>query len=221
MQIHSDLTKAALVDTNKLDWVQSPIRGVERRMIERDGAEVARATSLVRYAPGSAFSGHSHDLGEEFLVLEGVFTDETGDFPTGMYVRNPPGSHHIPSSGPGTTILVKLRQMDPSDRAFVRVNTLADNGWQAARPGERVLVLHEDASESVTMHELEAHADLGAQTFPGGVELFIVSGSATVDGVPHEAGTWLRLPAGSIMTLGSEKGARIWRKTGHLRETLG
>jgi len=221
MQLHADLTRPALVDTNALDWAASPMPGVERRMIERDGAEVARATSLVRYAPGSAFSGHAHDLGEEFLVLDGVFTDETGDFPAGMYVRNPPGSHHIPSSVPGTTIFVKLRQMDPSDTAFVRVNTLSGDGWKEGRAGERILPLHEDARETVTMHELAAKAELGPEIFPGGVELYILSGSAVVDGTLQDAGTWLRLPAGSTLALGSENGARIWRKAGHLREIEG
>lgn len=83
MQINADLTRPAIVDSTTLDWVPSPIAGIERRMLERDGAEVARATSLVRYAPGTAFSPHRHDAGEEFLVLDGVFSDETGDFPEG------------------------------------------------------------------------------------------------------------------------------------------
>jgi hypothetical protein len=33
--------------------------------------EVARATSIVRYAPQSRFSPHTHGGGEEFLVLDG------------------------------------------------------------------------------------------------------------------------------------------------------
>ncbi len=82
--------------------------GVERRMLERDGDEVARATSLVRFAPNSAFSAHRHGGGEEFLVLEGVFSDESGDFPAGTYARNPVGSRHVPSSELGCVIFVKL-----------------------------------------------------------------------------------------------------------------
>ena len=102
MLLNADLTRAAAVDSEALDWVASPMAGVERRMLERDGDEVARATSLVRYAPGSSFAPHTHGAGEEFLVLDGVFSDETGDFPAGAYVRNPPGSRHTPSSGPGS-----------------------------------------------------------------------------------------------------------------------
>ena len=91
MNVNADLSQRAVVDSEQLPWVDSPLKGVQRRMLERDGDEVARATSIVRYAPESAFSAHSHGAGEEFLVLEGVFSDEHGDFGPGMYVRNPPG----------------------------------------------------------------------------------------------------------------------------------
>src|SRR6056297_2598515 len=68
--------------------------GVRRRMLDRIGNEVARATTIVRFDPGSAFSAHTHDGGEEYLVLDGTFQDEDGDFPAGSYVRNPPTSSH-------------------------------------------------------------------------------------------------------------------------------
>ena len=97
--------------------------GVERRMLDRIGDEVARATSIVRYAANSRFSPHVHDEGEEFLVLEGVFQDEHGDFPAGTYVRNPPQSRHTPGSEPGCVLFVKLRQFDPADRTQVRLDT--------------------------------------------------------------------------------------------------
>ena len=108
MKIHADLTERAVVYTQDLPWVDSPMPGVQRRMLERDGEEVARATSLVRYAPGSAFSAHTHGGGEEFFVLEGTFSDEKGDYPAGTYVRNPVGSSHTPSSGEGCIIMMLL-----------------------------------------------------------------------------------------------------------------
>ena len=105
MKINADLTQRAVVNTNALPWIDSPMAGVQRRLLDRDGDEVARATSLVRYAPGSYFSAHTHGGGEEFIVLEGVFSDEHGDFGPGTYVRNPVGSSHTPHSKDGATIL--------------------------------------------------------------------------------------------------------------------
>lgn len=100
MKINADLDQRAVVYSDELPWVDLPLPGVQRRMLERDGEEVARATSVVRYAPHSSFSPHTHDAGEEFIVLEGVFSDEHGDFGPGMYLRNPPGSRHTPRSAP-------------------------------------------------------------------------------------------------------------------------
>ena len=104
-QINSDFAIQAIVQTDDLPWVDSPIKNVQRRLIERDGGEVARATSLVRYAPGSNFFSHVHELGEEFLVLEGDFNDEYGSYGPGTYVKNPPGSAHAPFTVKGCTIL--------------------------------------------------------------------------------------------------------------------
>src|SRR5215470_12082557 len=124
-RIFADLTMPASADTSAMPWIPSPSPGVERKPLDRDGGEVARATSVVRYAAGSRFAPHGHQRGEEFLVLEGVFADEHGRYPAGTYVRNPPGSAHAPFSDEGCTILVKLRQMPDAERQTVVVDTNA------------------------------------------------------------------------------------------------
>ena len=90
MEINADFSKRVAVHAARLPWVPSPMNGVDRRMLDRIGGEVARATSIVRYAPHSHFSAHTHGGGEEFLVLDGIFQDEHGDFGAGSYIRNPP-----------------------------------------------------------------------------------------------------------------------------------
>ena len=96
MELNTDFSKRVVIHSDQLEWLASPMPGVDRRMLDRIGGEVARATSIVRYAPNSQFSAHTHSGGEEFIVLEGVFQDEHGDFPTGTYVRNPPTTSHTP-----------------------------------------------------------------------------------------------------------------------------
>ena len=95
MNINADYSQRVVINHHDLPWTSSPEAGVERRMLERQGDEVAKATSIVRYQAGSKFQMHTHDLGEEILVLEGTFSDEAGDYPAGTYLRNPPGSSHI------------------------------------------------------------------------------------------------------------------------------
>jgi len=216
MELNADLSKRAFADSETLPWVPSPLPGVDRRMLDRDGGEVARATSLVRYAPGSSFSSHQHQLGEEFLVVEGVFSDETGDFGAGMYVRNPPGSRHTPSSEAGCIILVKLRQMDSGDDDFVRVDTRRDSLWRDGRPGESILSLYSGYGECVRMMRWKAGSSLPEERFEGGAEYFVVSGSFSDESGSYGTGAWLRLPAGTEQSVLSEKDTVVYRKTGHL-----
>ena len=115
-RINTDFTRHVVVATDELPWTASPQAGVERRLLDRVGGEVARATSLVRYAPSGAFPAHDHGLGEEFLVLAGVFSDEHGDYPAGTFLLHAEGFSHAPFSKQGCLLFVKLRQA-PGERA--------------------------------------------------------------------------------------------------------
>jgi hypothetical protein len=191
--------------------------GVERRMLDRIGGEVARATSIVRYAPQSRFSPHTHGGGEEFLVLEGVFQDEHGDYPAGYYVRNPPTSAHKPGSESGCTIFVKLWQFDPTDRVSVRLDTskLA-YAPDPHRPGVQVATLFERPRERVTVERWNAGAEVSLQS-PAGLELLVIEGDFTDGRERFSYQSWLRLPpGGEARVRAGEKGCRVWMKTGHL-----
>ena len=214
MELNADFDMRALVQSETLEWQPSPMAGVDRRMLDRIGGEVARATSIVRYAPGSAFSAHTHTGGEEFIVLEGVFQDEYGDYPAGTYVRNPPTTAHTPRSDAGCTIFVKLWQFDMADRTQFRKTMAEELG--APDNGIAMATLHEDAFERVTYSALSPNALLeSAQA--GGIELLVLEGTVVVSGETLPKGAWLRLPQGTpLHATAGEEGAKIWMKTGHL-----
>ena len=220
MQINADVSKRAVMHSEELDWIASPLPGVDRRMLERDGEEVARATSIVRYAPGSAFSAHTHSGGEEFIVLDGVFTDEMGDFPQGMYVRNPVGSSHTPSSAAGCTIFVKLWQMPPRDQDFVRIDINRPDGWRDGSEGERVLPLHESDHETVRILRWAEGASLEERSFPDGAEYFVLEGGFDDADGRYGKGTWLRIPPGDAHSPHSAEGCTVYVKSGHLTKDL-
>ncbi|MDP2492620.1 cupin domain-containing protein [Shimia thalassica] len=214
MELNADFKKRVVVHSDQIDWVASPMPGVDRRMLDRLGAEVARATSIVRYAPNSKFSAHTHAGGEEFIVLEGVFQDEHSDFPAGTYVRNPPTSAHTPGSEDGCTIFVKLWQFDPEDRTQFR-KSMAEE-VNAPVDGVATAVLHRDARETVTYSHLDAGAVL-ANTDTGGIEMLVTDGEVTQDTDTLCKGGWLRLPEGQALSItAGPDGAKIWIKTGHL-----
>lgn len=217
MNLNADFTARAVVHAGQMDWTPSPIPGVDRRMLDRIGAEVARATSIVRYAPESHFSPHTHGGGEEFLVLDGVFQDEHGDFPAGSYIRNPPTTHHTPGSAPGCTILVKLWQFDPDDRTQVRLHTDGQPFHPVpGRPGVETMPLFHDAREDVRLEQWAPGRTIELTT-PGGIELLVLDGGFTEGDVVFVKQSWLRLPPGiSLRAMAGPDGCRVWVKTGHL-----
>lgn len=219
--VNADFMQRVVIATGTLPWIASPQAGVERRLLDRIGGEVARATSLVRYAAGSAFPPHQHALGEEFLVLSGVFSDEHGDYGEGTYVRNPPGSRHTPRTAPGCTIFVKLRQMKPTETRRVVIDS-ANAPWKPGDPGKPVrLSLHlaPDTGESVTLERMLPGTHPVETDQPGGEEIFVLSGELSDRHGSYGAGTWIRSPAGSRTGYGSGDGATYWAKRGHLRPT--
>lgn len=217
MEINADFSRRVAVHAARLAWVASPMAGVERRMLDRIGEEVARATSIVRYAAGSRFSPHTHGGGEEFLVLDGVFQDEHGDYPAGSYVRNPPTSRHTPGSARGCTIFVKLWQFAPADRHEVRLKTDGMAFAAAAgRPGVALLPLFRDAHEDVRLERWSPGVAVDLD-LPGGAELLVVDGGFDQEGEHFEPLSWLRLPADSrLRASAGPRGCRLWIKTGHL-----
>jgi anti-sigma factor ChrR (cupin superfamily) len=140
--LNLDFSKQAVLKSDELEWLPSPLPGVCRKPLAREGRESGHATSIVRYAPGSSFNPHKHPLGEEILVLEGIFSDENGDYPSGSYIRNPPGSSHAPFSKDGCVLFVKLQQFDPRDTQAIYINT-ATTEWLPGQGGLQVMPLHQ------------------------------------------------------------------------------
>lgn len=216
--LRADFSRREVIRPGEYHWVNSPMPGVERMMLDRIGGEVARATSLVRYEPDSEFSPHRHDGGEEFLVLEGVFADEFGHYPTGSYVRNPIGTHHRPRIGSaGATIFVKLHQFASDDRSRKVIDT-HQQPWLPGRiDGLSVLPLHTHGSENVALVRWAPNTQFNRHRHWGGEEILVLEGTFHDEYGSYPAGSWLRSPHLSEHTpFTKSDGALIWVKTGHL-----
>ena len=216
MQLRSDWSERVVVNSSVMDWVDSPSAGVQRKMLERDGDEVARATTIVRYAPASRFTRHVHEMGEELFVLEGEFCDESGSFGPGTYIRNPPGSAHAPWSDGGCVLFVKLRYFDPNDQARVVVHT-HDATWRPGMvPGLSVMPLHEFRTEHTALVRWAPDTFFNPHRHYGGEEILVVDGVFEDDHGRYPAGSWLRSPHLSQHQPFSREGCIILVKTGHL-----
>lgn len=218
MDVNADFSQRVVLHGPQIDWTETRMKGVKRRMLDRMGAESGHATSIVSYDPESHFSAHVHSGGEEFIVLDGVFQDEHGDFPAGSYIRNPPQSSHTPGSDDGCVIFVKLWQFDPEDRNEVKVSFDQIEPVKAeGREGVSIKPLFKDDREDVRLEEWEAGQEIELQN-DGGIEALVLEGDFKEGSDYIQKHSWLRIPMGGTMkATAGEKGAKVWIKTGHLR----
>ena len=213
--INMDFDQQIVIDTEAMDWIASPSGQVWRKPLEREAAESGHTTSIVRYEPGASFPPHPHPMGEEILVLDGVFSDENGDYPAGTYLRNPPGSRHAPFSKEGCTLLVKLDQFAADDSATVRVDT-AQAAWLPGQGGLEVMPLHDFEGEHVALVKWPAGERFQPHRHFGGEEIFVISGEFRDEFGSYPKGSWLRSPHMSQHYPYVDEETVIWVKVGHL-----
>lgn len=219
MLINADFSQRATITPGEYRWVASPQLGVDRVMLDRIGEEKARATSIVRYGAGSYFPVHEHAGGEEIFVLSGTFSEGDEHFPTGWYLRNPPGSQHQPSSCEGAIIFVKLGQMSADEKHAVRIDTRNTAMWYEENDRE-ICPLYSDAHEQVSLQKLKANAVLSSSAM-GGLEVLILAGNLVIGETPFATGSWIRLPAQeNPFIVACDLGVTIYLKTGHLAASV-
>ena len=218
MRLNADFSARVVIRPEDYQWVDAPVPGVERMMLDRIGDEVARATSLVRYAPNSTFSRHTHGGGEEFFVLEGEFGDEHGSYPVGTYVRNPIGTAHSPRVGDqGCLIFVKLCQFEEGDQAQLVIDTSREEWSPGLVPGLEVISLHAYGSEQVALVRWAPNTQFKPHRHRGGEEILVIEGKFYDEHGEYPAGTWLRSPHQSEHSpYTRDEGTLIYVKVGHL-----
>ncbi|MGJ4943131.1 cupin domain-containing protein [Bradyrhizobium sp. HKCCYLS1011] len=212
MRINDDLTVPVIVHAAELPWKASPAAGVDRRMLFRIGDEVARATSIVRYAPHSAFPRHTHGGGEEIVVLDGVFQDEHGDYPAGSYFRNPPGTSHVPASKDGCTIFVRLWQFRDGDREQIVWRPAEDRLMKPRLGAASAIELFDDGFENVRLESWAPDETIMINNVRG-LEALVLAGSLSIGDQMLTSQSWIRLPAGNALrAVAGSDGAKFWLK---------
>jgi anti-sigma factor ChrR (cupin superfamily) len=213
--INGNLSVRAVVDTTRMEWAPSPSGSVWRKRVHLVGpAESGQVTSVVRYERNSSFPRHDHPEGEEILVLQGVFSDEHGDWPAGTFLLNPEGFQHAPFSNSGCVLFVKLRQFPGSERRHVVIDTHS-LAWEASAMSgvaHKPLYAQTGFSDVIRLELWEPRVDLGIVSYAQGAELFVLEGEFTDEAGTYSAGYWLRLPIGSEHHPKSAKGCTLYVK---------
>jgi anti-sigma factor ChrR (cupin superfamily) len=220
-EINTDLSQRIVQSPEQALWYESPAKDIHRRPLDRTGAEVAKATSIVRYLAGSKFDSHQHGGGEEILVLEGTFSDEHGDYPMGTYLRNPPGTSHAPFSKEGCVLLVKLWQFSEGDTEQLCIRPEQQQWLPGLVPDLQVLPLHQFDGINTALVLWAANTNFQPHIHAGGEEIYVLEGLFQDEFGSYPKGSWLRNPGLSKHQpfTGSE-GALIYVKVGHLGAQL-
>ena len=214
-RLNMDFDEPVCMLPDQYDWVASPADGVSRVPLERVSPESGHKTSFVQFSPDSYFPAHAHPLGEEIYVLEGVFSDEFGDYPAGTYLRNPPGSHHLPFTKDGCTLFVKLDQFNPDDTEKVVLRP-EDQHWRPGLGNLRVSALHNYGTESTALVFWPANEVFQRHAHWGGEEIVVIKGKFIDEFGEYPSGSWIRSPHLSEHFPRVEEETLILVKVGHI-----
>lgn len=215
MLLNMNFSDVACYIPNDESWVSSPADGVSRIHLEREAAESGHTTSFVRFEPNSFFPEHSHPQGEELYVLDGVFSDENGDYPAGTYIRNPPGSKHKPFTKTGCTLFVKLEQFQPNDKKHVVIRP-EEIQWHEGIGNLKVTSLHSFENESTALVWWPENEKFQPHSHYGGEEIVVISGAFKDEHGEYPAGSWIRSPHMSQHFPFVDDETLILVKVGHL-----
>jgi hypothetical protein len=213
--LNGDLSQFVVMRTAEMPWSASPSGTVWRKRLHRVGPEESgQVTTVVRFEPGATFASHDHPDGEEILVLDGVFSDEQGDFGKGSYLLNPEGFRHAPFSREGCTLFVKLRQYPGRNRPERHLDT-AGIPWETQGPGVRSQALFNDEGfpDSTWLEEWQG-GHVREFSGEGGVEIFLIEGTAECREGLFGPGDWLRFPAGRAVEISARTAVRAYVKRG-------
>ena len=207
------------MDTGQLAWTKSPSGTVCRKRVHLVGPpESGQVTSVVRYDANSNFPTHEHPDGEEILVLEGVFSDEQGDWPAGTFLLNPEGFRHAPFSKNGCELFVKLRQFPGTDRRHVAVDTNRLDWQSSATPGvmHKPLYAQDGYTDTMALEKWNAGVKPRPVSYSSGAEIFVIDGRLSDENGRYEPGHWLRFPAGAGHRPHTDSGCVFYIKRGGL-----
>ena len=213
--LNMDFSKVACVLAHEREWIKSPADGVSRIPLEREAPESGHTTSFVKFEAGSFFPQHTHYQGEEIYVLDGIFSDENGDYPAGTYIRNPPGSRHSPFTKEGCTLFVKLEQFQPGDIKQVVIRP-EDQQWGQGIGNLKVCSLHTYGTESTALVYWPENEVFQKHTHFGGEEIVVLKGRFIDEHGEYPQGSWIRSPHMSVHFPRVEEETLILVKVGHL-----
>lgn len=218
IDLNMDFSKTAYLLPTQQHWSNSPANGISGIPLERESAESGHATSFVSYQAGSSFPRHQHIHGEEIYVIDGVLSDENGDYPAGTYIRNPAGLHHSPFSKQGCTLFVKLNQFQTDDNQQIVIKP-EQQQWGNGIGNLKVCSLHSFNTESTALVWWPSNEVFQPHAHYGGEEVVVLKGTFFDEHGEYPEGSWIRSPHLSRHYPYVKEETLILVKVGHLKSS--
>lgn len=99
-----------VIDTTSVEWMKFPHRGAEVVHFYRDRHGIDTSRLGIAHAD-VRIPSHDHSIGEETLIVEGIFNDEYATYGPGSWMRFPIGLPHAPFTGDEPCMLL-IREGD-------------------------------------------------------------------------------------------------------------
>ncbi len=220
--VHDDFDTRIVIKPNDYSWTSLGIPGKEHITLDRIGGNMNYETTLVRCKQDREIPTPRHSNGLEIFVLDGMFSDEHGEYSTGAYVRNPNGScatHRVAAKG--STLFIKSYPFAKNDEQRTVIDTKKATWRPGVVEGLQVLPLHEYEGEHVALVRWAPHTQFNLHSHRGGEEILVLEGVFHDEYDQYPTGTWIRSPHLSRHTpFTKEEGALIYVKVGHLASPI-
>ena len=216
VQFNNDFEQLVALNTCELPWLPMSAEGVSRRVLEEVDAVLLRTTSVFRYVKNTHLLSHTHDKGEEIIVLEGEYSDEFGVYSTGTYIKNPTATRHTSVTKSGCILFVKQGHLQKDDTERVVVHVQNSPWRQGMVAGLSVMPLSEFKGEHSALVRWQPGTVFNAHRHWGGEEIYVLEGVFEDEFGRYPKGTWLRNPHMSQHAPFSREGCTIFVKVGHL-----
>lgn len=213
--LNLDFSQRLVINSGQLAWVGAPAPRVWHKQFERELPERGRSTSLVRFQYGSSYHTKGHPMGEEILVLDGTFSDEYGEYPTGTYLRYPPEFEHTSYSESGCILFVKVDHFQPGDNERVVILPDAMN-WTPTECGGSMVTLHRHTQEHTALVRWSPGKCAPVHQRSAGEEVLIIEGRLADEHGEYPSHTWIRCPHRCDHNFFTEEGALVFIKNSHL-----
>ena len=216
MKFNDDISQRAVLDSSTLPWIDSGQSGIQSKLLEDRADKFSRRTSIVTYGVNTLTETHICPLGQEILVLDGVYEDGAESYGEGTYIKNPPGSSYTVGSKSGCTLFVKINYLSPDDNQRTIIDTQNTDWFEGLVTGLTVLPLVEFGTRHTALVRWAPKTKFNPHRHYGGEEILVLEGVFEDEFGSYPAGTWMRSPHMSAHHPFSVDGCLILVMTGHL-----